>query len=571
MRICRRALPAASPDLGAGLHPVLQRVYAARGIRRSEELLCNLEQLAPVGSLAGTEDAAQLLLRHRQARPLIIGDFDADGATSTALMLRALRAWGFAAADFLVPNRFEFGYGLTPEIVAVAAERAPSLIVTVDNGVSSNAGVAAARARGIDVLVTDHHLAGAVLPDANVIVNPNLPGSRFASGALAGVGVAFYVCAALRRLLEAQRLLGSEALATASLLDLVALGTIADVVPLDGNNRILVSQGLARIRAGRCVPGISALLSVARRAQAELTAADLGFAVAPRLNAAGRLTDMSIGIRCLLEDDPARAQVLAQQLDALNAQRREIEADMQLQALAAVRALGDPRSGTQRAGVCLYEASWHQGVVGLVASRVKERLRRPVVAFARADERTLRGSARSVPGVHVRDVLEAIATREPQLVEKFGGHAMAAGLSLPIQNLDRFARAFDAEVTRVMAGVQGGDAIETDGELCWEQIALPLATALRGAGPWGAGFPEPQFDGLFELRGARVVGERHLKFQVVAEEGRGGFEAIAFNSIDPLQPLELPSGQRRLVYRLGTNDYRGERRLQLVVEHLLAP
>ena len=558
-------------DLGAGLHPVLQRIYAARGIRSSDELQSTLGRLIPVGTLAGTDAAAQLLLRHRGARVLIIGDFDADGATSTVLMVRALRAWGFAAVDFLVPNRFEFGYGLTPEIVAVAAERAPSVIVTVDNGISSNAGVAAARARGIDVLITDHHLAGAVLPDANVIVNPNLPGSDFASKALAGVGVAFYVCAALRRLLETQALLAPEALGTASLLDLVALGTVADVVPLDANNRILVSQGLARIRAGCCVPGISALLAVARRGQAELTASDLGFAVAPRLNAAGRLTDMSIGIRCLLEDDAARAQALAQELDALNAQRREIEADMQVKALAAVRSLNVDGSGAQRAGVCLYDASWHQGVVGLVASRVKEKLRRPVIAFAKADERNLRGSARSVPGVHVRDVLEAIATREPELVEKFGGHAMAAGLSLPLANLDRFARAFDAEVARVMAGVQGGDAIETDGELGWEQIALPLAEALRGGGPWGAGFPEPLFDGLFELRGARVVGDRHLKFKVVAEEGRGGFEAIAFNSIDPLQRAELPSGPRRLVYRLGTNDYRGERRLQLVVEHVLAP
>jgi single-stranded-DNA-specific exonuclease len=571
LSISRRELPAQAPDLGAGLHPVLQRVYLARGIRSSAELQCNLEQLAPVGSLDGTEAAAALLLRHRGGRVLIVGDFDADGATSTALMVRALRAWGFSAVDFLVPNRFEYGYGLTPAIVAVAAGRAPSLIVTVDNGISSNAGVAAARARGIEVLITDHHLAGAVLPEANVIVNPNLPGSRFASRALAGVGVAFYVCAALRRLLESQALLAADALPAARLLDLVALGTVADVVPLDANNRILVSQGLARIRAGRCVPGITALLSVAKRAPAELVATDLGFAVAPRLNAAGRLTDMSIGIRCLLEDDAAQALLLAQELDALNAQRREIEADMQVQALAAVRALADPGSGTQRAGVCLYDASWHQGVVGLVASRVKERLRRPVIAFANADARTLRGSARSVPGVHVRDVLEAIATREPQLVEKFGGHAMAAGLSLPVAHLDRFARAFDAEVTRAMAGLAGGDDIQTDGELSWEQIALPLASELRSAGPWGAGFPEPQFDGLFELRGARVVGERHLKFQVLAGEGRGGFEAIAFNSIDPLQPAPLPSGRRRLVYRLGTNDYRGERRLQLVVEHLLAP
>ena len=568
----RRALPAEEPDLGAGLHPVLRRVYAARGLRSAEELNLALERLAPVGSLGGASEAAQLLLRHREARVLVIGDFDADGATSTALMLRALRSWGFPAVDFLVPNRFEFGYGLTPEIVAVAAERAPALIVTVDNGVSSHAGVAAARARGIDVLITDHHLAGAELPDANVIVNPNLPGNGFASGALAGVGVAFYVCAALRRALEAGGLLPAGAAPVSTLLDLVALGTVADVVPLDANNRVLVAQGLARIRAGRCVPGITALLAVARRSPAELTAADLGFAVAPRLNAAGRLTDMSIGIRCLLSDEEGEARSLAAELDALNAQRREIEADMQVTALAAVRALEDAGSGVQRAGVCLFDAAWHQGIVGLVAGRVKERLRRPVVAFALCDERNLRGSARSVPGVHIRDVLAAMATREPDMLEKFGGHAMAAGLTLPRGELDRFARAFDAEVTRVMRHNALGDAIETDGELSDEEIALPLAEALRAGGPWGAGFPEPLFDGVFELRGQpRVLAQRHLKFQVAAREGRGGFEAIAFNSFDPQRPAALPQGRIRLIYRLGTNDYQGERRLQLVVEHLLPP
>jgi len=569
LSIRRRAVPAATVNLGAELHPVLQRVYAARGILARDQLQLGLERLHPVGSLPGTDAAAQLLARHRARRVLIIGDFDADGATSTALMVRALRAWGFAAVDFLVPNRFEYGYGLTPEIVAVAAQRAPTLIVTVDNGIYSNAGVTAARARGIDVLITDHHLAGAELPAAQVIVNPNLPSSPFASRALAGVGVAFYVCAALRRQLELEGVLPAAALPTAALLDLVALGTVADVVPLDANNRILVAQGLARIRAGRCAAGLTALLAVARRDAAEACAADLGFAVAPRLNAAGRLTDMSIGIRCLLCDEPAEARTLAVELDALNAQRREIEADMQLKALAAVRSLLDPLSTVQRAGVCLYDATWHQGVVGLVASRVKEKLRRPVIAFALADERTLRGSARSVAGVHVRDVLEAIATREPGLVEKFGGHAMAAGLSLPLANLDRFARAFDAEVLRATAGQALSDAIETDGELAWNDIALPLAEALRSGGPWGAGFPEPLFDGPFEVRGARIVGDRHLKFQVLAEEGRGGFEAIAFNSIDPARPGPLPVGPRRLVYRLGTNDYGGERRLQLMVEHIL--
>ncbi len=572
LTVIRRAVPECAEALGADLHPVLRRVYAARGLRTREELNLALERLAPVGSLGGAEAAAQLLMAHRLRRVLVVGDFDADGATSTALMLRALRGFGFAAVDFLVPNRFEYGYGLTPEIVAVAAERAPTLIVTVDNGISSHAGVTAARARGIDVLITDHHLPGPQLPAANVIVNPNVPGNGFASSALAGVGVAFYVCAALRRALELAGALPNGAPSVASFLDLVALGTVADVVPFDGNNRVLVAQGVSRIRAGRCVPGISALLSVARRAQSQLVTGDLGFAVAPRLNAAGRLTDMSIGIRCLLTDDPIEAHRLAVELDTLNAQRREIEADMQLQALAAVRALRDEASGAKRSGVCLFDAAWHQGVVGLVAGRVKEQLRRPVVAFALADERNLRGSARSVPGVHIRDVLEAIATREPGMLEKFGGHAMAAGLSLPRAQLDRFARAFDAEVERVMAQSALNDAIETDGELEPEDIALPLAHTLRAAGPWGAAFAEPLFDGVFEVRGTpRVLGERHLKFHVSAREGRGGFEAIAFNSIDPQRPAPLPAGKVRLIYRLGTNEYQGELRLQLVVEHLLAP
>src|SRR5260221_5793443 len=407
LTLTRRALPAEAPDLGAGLHPVLQRVYAARGLRSAQDLNLSLERLAPVGSLGGAGEAAQLLLHHRSGRVLVVGDFDADGATSTALMLRALRRWGFPAVDFLVPNRFEYGYGLTPEIVAVAAERAPTLIVTVDNGVSSHAGVSAARARGIAVLIPEHHLAGAVLPDANVIVNPNLPGNGFASGALAGVGVAFYVCAALRRALEAAGLLPAGAAPISTLLDLVALGTVADVVPLDANNRVLVAQGMARIRARRCAPGIPALLAAAPRPASARTAADLGFAVAPRLNAAGRLTDMSICIRCLLSDDEGEARSLASELDALNAQRREIEADMQLTALAAVRALEAADSGVQRAGVCLFDAAWHQGIVGLVAGRVKERPRRPGIAFALPDERNLRRSARSAPGGHSTDVLEA--------------------------------------------------------------------------------------------------------------------------------------------------------------------
>jgi single-stranded-DNA-specific exonuclease len=572
LTIVRRPPSLPAPLLDPQMHPVLQRVYAARGVRSSQDLALSMQQLLPVGTLGGVEAAAELLCRHRQGGGLvlIIGDFDADGATSTALFVRALRSWGFAAVDFLVPNRFEYGYGLTPEIVALAALQRPALIVTVDNGISSNAGVAAARAAGIDVLVTDHHLPGHELPCANVIVNPNLPGSAFGSRALAGVGVAFYVIAATRRRLDATGLLPAAALMAAELLDLVALGTVADVVPFDANNRILVAQGLARIRAGRCVPGITALLQVARRSAATLVASDLGFAVAPRLNAAGRLTDMSVGIRCLLSDELAEARAAAQELDALNTERRQIEARMQLEALSAIRVLRDPGSGVTRAGVCLFDAAWHQGVVGLVASRIKERLRRPVIAFARIDAATLRGSARSIPGIHVRDLLDSIAVRDPQLIQKFGGHAMAAGVTLESARLDQFASAFDAECSSALARLGSPDVIETDGELATEELALPLAAALRAGGPWGPGFPEPLFDGLFRIQSARLVGERHLKLGLCAPEGRGQFDAIAFNFCDGGdQSVPLPTGPVRLVYRLDSNEYMGERRLQFVIEHLL--
>jgi single-stranded-DNA-specific exonuclease len=572
LRIVRRAAPLPWPVLDPQMHPVLQRVYAGRGVRGARDLEHSMQQLLPIGTLGGVEAAAELLCQHRQSGGLvlIIGDFDADGATSTAVLVRALRSWGFAAVDFLVPNRFEFGYGLTPEIVALAATQHPALIVTVDNGISSNAGVAAARAVGIEVLITDHHLPGHELPAANVIVNPNVPGSAFGSRALAGVGVAFYVIAALRRVLQARDLLPPGALMPAELLDLVALGTVADVVPFDANNRILVAQGLARIRAGRCVPGIMALLAVARRSHAHVVASDLGFAVAPRLNAAGRLTDMSIGIRCLLSDQPEEARAAAQELDALNSQRRQIEAKMQAEALSAIRVLGDPGSGVTRAGVCLFDDAWHQGVVGLVASRVKERLRRPVIAFARADATTLRGSARSIPGIHVRDLLDTIAMRHPLLIEKFGGHAMAAGVTLAAAQLDQFAGAFDAECSGALARLGSPDVIETDGELKLDELALPLAAALRAGGPWGPGFPEPLFDGVFRIQSARLVGERHLKLGLSAPEGRGQFDAIAFNFADAdAQGLALPSGTTRLVYRLESNEYLGEARLQFVIEHLL--
>jgi single-stranded-DNA-specific exonuclease len=553
------------------MHPVLQRIYGSRGIRSPAELDISLERLHPVSTLEGIDAAVDLLLGHRVGgRILVIGDFDADGATSTALMIRALTAWGFASVDFLVPNRFEFGYGLTPEIVELAATRGPTLIVTVDNGISSIAGVAAARSRGIAVLITDHHLPGVEIPDANVIVNPNLPGSRFASRALAGVGVAFYVMAAVKRRLDTERLTPSGAPGVAEFLDLVALGTVADLVPLDVNNRVLVSQGLKRIRSGRCVSGISALLDIASRRSADLTASDLAFAVAPRLNAAGRIDDMSIGIRCLLANDMIEAQTLADRLNEFNLERRSIEARMQADALAAVRRLRDPGPHMlRRSGVCLYDESWHQGVVGLVASRVKDRIRKPVIAFALAGEAQLRGSARSVSGIHIRDVLDSIAARQPGLISKFGGHAMAAGLSLGLERLDEFARAFDEEVARWAARGAGADAIETDGELSVPEIALETARALRAGGPWGQAFPEPCFDGVFTIRKSRVVGERHLKMWVEVPRTGRSFDAIAFNHIDEPMSFTAPEGEVHLVYRLDVNEYKGERRLQLLVDHVL--
>jgi single-stranded-DNA-specific exonuclease len=570
-RAIRRRSARADAAFAPGISPLLARLYAARGVADTRELEQGLAQLLPP-ALLGLEQAATRLADAlaRDERILIVGDYDADGATSTALILRALRAWGLPTVDFLVPNRFQFGYGLTPGIVALAAAREPALIVTVDNGISSLAGVTAARALGVDVLVTDHHLPGAQLPEANVIVNPNLAGAAFGSRALAGVGVAFYVMAALHRELERRGALPAGAPSPASLLDLVALGTVADLVPLDANNRVLVAQGLRRIRAGRCVPGIRALLEIGGRNLASLTAADLGFTVGPRLNAAGRLDDMGIGIRCLLADAPAEALALAARLDQLNQERRAIEQKMQEQAIAAVRRLGDPSAleGPRRHGVCLYDPDWHQGVVGLVASRIKDRVRRPVIAFADAGDGQLRGSARSVAGVHVRDVLDAIATREPELLSKFGGHAMAAGLSLASADLDRFARAFDAEVARWQSGGSIAERIETDGELALEEICLDTAHAVREGGPWGQAFPEPVFDGEFWLRSQRLLGGKHLKLVVSPVAApKLELDAIAFN-VDAARWPDPRLARARLAYRLDVNEYRGNRNVQLLVEEL---
>ena len=578
LKIVRRSVEPEASAVFAGLNPVLARAYAARGIKDKTLLRIGLDRLLPVGTLDGIDAAVELLLAHRASgrRILVIGDFDADGATSSALIVRCLRAWGYADVDFLVPNRFEFGYGLTPEIVALAARQNPALLITVDNGISSLPGVAAARALGIDVLVTDHHLAGAELPAANVIVNPNVPGARFASRSLAGVGVAFYVMAALHRALA-----DTSLPSPATWLDLVALGTVADIVPLDANNRILVAQGLARIRSGRCTAGLRALLEIGRKQLSQIIAADLGFIAGPRLNAAGRLDDMSLGIRCLLTDSMPEALMLAARLDELNKERRTIEAKMQEQAMAAVRFLEDPdalerRGGAAaRHGLCLHDRDWHQGVVGIVAGRIKDRVRRPVIAFADAGEGQLRGSMRSVTGVHARDVLEAISTRRPGLLPKFGGHAMAAGLTLDATRLDEFAREFDAEVLRWQAGGSLADRLETDGELGSEDFSLATAEALREGGPWGQAFPEPTFDQVFRVHKARVLSDNHLKLWVEPEGSNRRFDAIAFNLLQG-RPNLLGSdgapalGERvHLVYRLDVNEWNGERRLQLLVDHLL--
>jgi single-stranded-DNA-specific exonuclease len=569
----RRRHQAAGLEPAGDLHPVLRRIYGARGVLSAQDLDLSLERLLPVSTLEGVERAAKLLAAHRASgRVLVVGDFDADGATGSALLVRAMRSLGFAHVDFLVPNRFRFGYGLTPGIVALAAERRPSLIVTVDNGVSSIEGVEAAHALGIPVLITDHHLPGARLPSADAIVNPNLAGSGFASPALSGVGVAFYVVAALARAVRHPQFRPSD------LLDLVALGTVADLVPLDRNNRVLVAQGLRRIRAGRCVPGIRALLELAGRSLERLTAADLGFVVAPRLNAAGRLADMSVGIACLLTDDEARARALAAELTRLNEERREIEQRMQVEATELAAAVRFAESGDEAVGLCLFDENWHQGVVGLVAGRIKDRFHRPVVAFARAEDGSLRGSARSVSGIHIRDVLDAIAARHPGLIEKFGGHAMAAGMTLPESSLDGFRRAFAEEIAARADADTFAGVILSDGELSDAEMSLDTARLLRGAGPWGQGFPEPVFDGSFKIVDLRTVGGRHLKLRLRGAESalagasaaRGAvLEAISFGYVGGASedPALEPGVTVDLAYRLEVNEYNGAEQVQLNCQH----
>jgi single-stranded-DNA-specific exonuclease len=485
-------------------------------------------------------------------------------------MIRHLALLGFEQPDFLVPDRFRFGYGLTPEIVRVAIERRPDLIVTVDNGISSLEGVAEARKHGIGVLVTDHHLPGRELPAAECIVNPNAPGNAFASKCLAGVGVAFYVMAALTVAMRRHGLLAESLEASpAQWLDLVALGTVADVVPLDLNNRVLVAQGLKRIRSGRCVAGLRALLEASGRSVSSVTGQELGFQAGPRLNAAGRMDDMTRGIRCLLSDDAANAKALAADLAQLNTDRRDLEAKMQLEALTLVDARVAELAGQVPAGVCVYDPHWHQGVIGLVASRVKDRLHRPVIAFAPAEPGWVKGSARSVAGVHIRDVLDAIATRQPGLLDKFGGHAMAAGLSLRESSLPVFEREFALEVGRWIDEDTLAGHLHTDGELQPGEFNVATADAIRCGGPWGAGFPEPAFDGQFGVIDARIVGSRHLKLRLRADSGEV-VDAIAFRHLDDSNaPAIRPKSRVELVYRAAVDEYSGVPRLQLVTEYLM--
>ncbi|WP_439102956.1 single-stranded-DNA-specific exonuclease RecJ [Congregibacter sp.] len=554
------------------LPPILARVFAARGVEDAAQLDLALAALHPPSLLTGLPEATERLQKalDNDERILIVGDFDADGATSTALAIKALREFGASHVDYLVPNRFEFGYGLTPGIVALGAQRKPDLIITVDNGISSVDGVDAANALGIEVLITDHHLPGKELPKATAIVNPNQAGCAFPSKALAGVGVMFYLLLALRTRLREVDWFARRGLETPHLgafLDLVALGTVADVVPLDHNNRILVEGGLARMRSGRARPGINALLSVAGRDPLSVVASDLGFAAGPRLNAAGRLDDMSLGIECLLADDPQEARSIALQLDGMNRERQRIERGMEEEALAALASL-KLEDVDLPAALVLHDPHWHQGVVGILASRIKDRFHRPVIAFAQSGDDELKGSGRGIPGMHLRDLLDEVATAHPGLIDRFGGHAMAAGLSLAEAHFDDFAEAFTTAVENA-GGLTLEPVLDSDGELTPEDFDLATAEMLRHAGPWGQMFPEPMFDGVFELRSQRIVGERHLKMSLAKPGNGAALDAIAFG-VDTERWPDASVKEVRLAYRLDVNQFRGERRLQLLVEQIEA-
>lgn len=570
-RLVPRPLKADPDGLPSDWHPVVRRVLAARGISRADQLDMGLHRLASPAALADCDEAARCIaatVRDR-GRILVLGDFDADGATSCALAVRALRAMGAREVDYLVPDRFAYGYGLSPAIAEVARERQPALVITVDNGITSHDGAAALKAAGIPVVITDHHLPGDGLPPAAAIVNPNRADDGHPGKALAGVGVIFHVMLQVRAVLREQAWFGAAGEpGMAELLDLVALGTVADLVPLDATNRILAEQGLRRIRSGAAAPGILALLAVAGRQADRINTADLGFAVAPRLNAAGRLDDMAVGIECLLTDDRDQAASLAERLDDLNRDRRAIESRMRDDAMAAVESLRERLGDSEPpAGLCLHSADWHEGVVGLVAGRVKEHFHRPVVALApTGDGSVLKGSGRSIPGVHIRDVLTTVDARYPGIMERFGGHAMAAGLSLRTEQQEAFREAFQEVVAESVSPEILANELAIDGALEAPDFTLGLACTLRTLVPWGEGFPEPRFSNAFRIRERRVVGGRHLKLRVTLDDSGPVLDAIAFNALD--RGWSDPGEKARLTYRLDVNRYRGRDRLQLVVDHI---
>lgn len=570
----KRRHPAQDVAFPASIPPLLQRIYANRGITSESELERSARGLLNYSELYGIERAVTLLAAAMAEgrRIIVVGDFDADGATSSALSVTAFRMMGCTNVDYLVPNRFDDGYGLSPEVVEQAAVKGAELIMTVDNGVSSIEGVAAAKVRGIQVVVTDHHLPGETLPDADAMVNPNLNECGFPSKSLAGVGVAFYLMLALRAHLReigwfAQR--GMPEPNLAELLDLVALGTVADVVSLDTNNRILVHQGLMRIRAGKCRPGIQALIEVSNRNMATLVANDFGFALGPRINAAGRLDDMSFGIELLLCQNLQAARQMASELDALNQSRKEIEQGMKEEAMAICERLQFGEGSSLPCGLSLFQHEWHQGVIGILASRIKDKFHRPVIAFADGGEGMIKGSARSIPGLHMRDTLDLIDTQNPGLIKKFGGHAMAAGLTIAEADFTRFSRLFDEAVRNAISEEELKGVLLSDGELLSNEITLDVAEMLRSGGPWGQGFPEPLFDGKFKLLHQKLVGGKHLKMMLEPAMGGQMVDAIAFN-ID-LRRWPDPSVQMvELAYRLDVNEFRGNRTVQLMVEHMAA-
>lgn len=557
-------------NLPDSIHPVLKRIYASRNIKSSEDLDYSLGSLIPYEELSGVDDAVILLqeMITQKKRILIVADFDADGATSCALAIRGLTAMGAEDVIYVVPNRFEHGYGLSPKIVDVALDHDPDLIVTVDNGISSISGVEHAKKNGIKVLITDHHLPGDKLPSADVIINPQLKEDKFPSKNLAGVGVIFYILLALRAKLKAENWFDEKNIKypnLANLLDLVALGTISDLVPLDKNNRTMVAHGLKLMRKNKSKAGILAILNQSGRQLSTLTSGDLSFAIAPRLNAAGRLTDMSLGIECLLTDDKENATEMAKKLNQLNIERRQIQDNMEEQAFTEFEKYLQDTSKKIPHGICIYNQNWHQGVVGILAAKIKEKFNRPVVVFAQECQGILKGSARSITELHIKDVFDEIARLYPELILTFGGHAMAAGLTIEESQFDRFSDVFNKVVDRYISSDSLEDQCLTDGELSGDDFSLPLALAIQNAGPWGQSFPEPIFVGQFKILDKRVVGESHLKLKLQSRNNNT-LDAIAFNMTDDDWPSKLE--QITSTYRLGINNYRGHSQIQLFIEHI---